>query len=140
GRGTRAEVGVIFIGVAVRKGSPMLDVSTSAALRRALLEARSIGYADPARGGTGGIIFARVLAELGIADAVRDKTRLFAQGTQALDAVSRGEIELAVSPVSEIVVREGLQMGGRVPADLGARAPECASVVASTASPGALSG
>src|SRR2546425_4528356 len=60
-RGTRAEVGVIFIGVAVRKGSPMLDVSTSAALRRALLEARSIGYADPARGGTRGLILARGL-------------------------------------------------------------------------------
>src|SRR3989449_2777638 len=121
GRGTRAEVGVIFIGVAVRKGSPMLDVSTSAALRRALLEARSIGYADPARGGTGGIIFARVLAPLRLADAGREKTRLVAPGTQALRAVSRGEAELGVSPVSEMVVREGLQMVGRLPADLGAR-------------------
>ena len=134
-RGTRAEVGVIFIGVAVRKGFPTPDVSTSAALRRALLEARSIGYADPARGGTGGIIFARALAQLGIADAVRDKTRLFAQGTQALDAVSRGEIELAVSPVSEIVVREGLQMVGRLPADLGARPSYSAAVLATTAAP-----
>src|SRR5207244_12964019 len=100
---TRAEGGALFTGLAGRKGAPMLGVSTSAALRRALLEARSIGYADPARGGTGGIIFARVHAERGIADAVRDKTRLFAQGTQALDAVPPGEIELPAAPVSAVL-------------------------------------
>src|SRR2546429_1657219 len=101
-RGTRAEVGVIFIGVAVRKGSPMLDVSTSAAFRRALLEARSIGYADPARGGTGGIIFARALAELGIAHAGRDQTPLFAPGTQAPHARPRREVQLAGPAPSQV--------------------------------------
>src|SRR2546422_253081 len=69
------------------------------------------------------------------AAAARDKPRLLAQGTQALDAVSRGEIELAVSPVSEIVVREGLQMVGRLPADLGARPSYSAAVLATTAAP-----
>src|SRR5712692_7619754 len=54
--GSRIEVGVIFIGVAVQKSARPPDVTTSEALRRALLDARSIGYADPARGGTGGII------------------------------------------------------------------------------------
>jgi molybdate transport system substrate-binding protein len=138
--GSRVEVGVIFIGVAVQKGARPPDVTTSEALRRALLDARSIGYADPARGGTGGIIFARVLDQLGIADAVRDKTRLFPQGTHALDAVARGEIELAVSPVSEIVVREGLLMAGRLPAALDARPSYSAAVLAATATPDAARG
>src|SRR2546427_10805744 len=50
-RGTRAEVGVIFIGVAVRKGSPMLAGSTGAAMRRALAPGRSVRYAGPPRRG-----------------------------------------------------------------------------------------
>lgn len=138
--GSRVEVGVIAIGVAVQKGVRPLDVATPEALRRALLDARSIGYADPARGGTGGIIFARVLDQLGIADTVRDKTRLFPQGTLALDAVARGEIELAVSPVSEIVVREGLLLVGRLPSALGAPPSYSAAVLAATTAPDAARG
>ena len=135
--GSRAEVGVIFIGVAVKKDAPVPDVSTPDALKRALLAARSIGYADPARGGTGGVIFARVLRDLGVKDAVQAKTRLFDQGTQALDAVARGEIELAVSPVSEIVVRDGLQLAGRLPAELDARPSYSAAVLAASSAPAA---
>jgi len=116
--GTRALLGQVGIGIAVKAGAAKPDVATPAALRQTLLKAASIGYADPAAGGTGGTHFAKVVERLGLADALRSKTKLYPQGTQALEAVARGEIELAVTPTSEIVVRDGLALAGLLPGDL----------------------
>ncbi len=116
--GARAVLGQVGIGVAVKAGAAKPDVATPAALRQTLLNAASIGYADPAAGGTGGTHFAKVVERLGLADALRSKTKLYPQGTQALEAVARGEIELAVTPTSEIVVRDGLALAGLLPGDL----------------------
>ncbi len=132
--GTRAELGQVGVGIAVRKGAQKPNISTPAALRATLLAAPSLGYADPAGGGTGGAHFARVLERLGIADAVRAKTRLYPQGVQALEAVSRGEIALAASPTSEIVVREGLVLVGPLPGDLQNRLSYSAAVLAASPS------
>ena len=117
-KGTCAELGQVGVGVAVKAGAPKPDISTPEALRRTLLAATSLGYADPARGGTGGTHFAKVIERLGIADELRPKTKLFPQGVQALEAVAKGEIELAVTPTSEIVVRAGLGFAGPLPGDL----------------------
>jgi molybdate transport system substrate-binding protein len=134
-KGTRAELGRVGVGVAVKAGAPKPDISTPEALRRTLLKAASLGYADPARGGTGGTHFAGVLERLGIAEALRAKTRLYPQGVQALEAVARGEIELAVTPTSEIVVRDGLSLVGPLPGDLQSRLSYSAAVLAVSSSP-----
>jgi molybdate transport system substrate-binding protein len=82
---SRVEIGTVMIGVAVRAGTVLPDVGTPESLRHAVLAARSLGYADPARGGQGGTHFARVLEQLGLADTVKAKTTLFPEGLAALD-------------------------------------------------------
>ncbi|MBI3637035.1 MAG: substrate-binding domain-containing protein [Candidatus Rokubacteria bacterium] len=132
---SRRDLGTIPIGVAVRAGAPRPDVSTVEAFRATLLAARSLGYADPARGGTAGRHFASVLARLGLTETLRATTRLYPAGVDALDAVARGELELAVTPTSEIVVRPGLVIAGLLPGDLQQRLAYSAAVIARTAAP-----
>src|ERR1700735_2972364 len=64
--GSRADLGPVGIGVAVRGGATMPDISTPDALKRTLVEARSVAYTNPAEGGTSGIFFAGLTERLGI--------------------------------------------------------------------------
>src|ERR1700736_4195224 len=64
------------VAVAARAGAPKPDIATVEAFKGTLLAAKSIVYADPAKGGVSGIVFARVLDRLGIADQMKAKTIL----------------------------------------------------------------
>ena len=70
------------VAVAARAGAPKPDIGTVDAFKRTLLAARSIVYADPAKGGVSGVYFASVLNRLGIADQLKDKT-ILVPGAQA---------------------------------------------------------
>ena len=70
------EIGKVGIGIAVREGALLPDISTTDALRQTLLNADSIVYADPAKGASSGIYFAGLLDRLRIAEAVKGKTFL----------------------------------------------------------------
>ena len=59
------------VSVVARAGAPKPDISSVDAFKNTLLTARSIVYADPAKGGASGVYFARVLDRLGIADQLR---------------------------------------------------------------------
>ena len=136
--GTRVNVGTVGVGIAVRAGGPRPDVSTPEALKAALLAAPSIGYADPARGGQGGTHFAKVVEELGLTAALRSKTRLFAEGLEALERVAAGEVALAAAPISEIVPIVpllGLSLAGPLPPSLQARLAYAAALLASSPAP-----
>jgi molybdate transport system substrate-binding protein len=108
-------LGAAGTGLALRDGAPHRPIGTPAALKAALLAAESIAWADPASGATGGRHFAKVIADLGIADAVRAKSRLFAFGVEAVAACGRGEAELAVSQATEIAGQPGVSLLGLFP-------------------------
>src|SRR5271169_2253630 len=55
--GSRAELGRVGIGVAIRDGASVPDVATPDAFKKVLVEARSVAYTNPAEGGTSGIYF-----------------------------------------------------------------------------------
>src|SRR5258708_19429413 len=74
--GSRAELGSVGIGVAVRDGAASPDVSTPDALKKALIEARSVAYTNPAEGGTSGIYFTSVADPFAIAAATKNKPLL----------------------------------------------------------------
>ena len=57
------------VGVAVRAGAPKPDISSTAALKKALIAAKSIGYST----GPSGVYIADLFRRLGIADEVRPK-------------------------------------------------------------------
>ena len=77
------------VSVAARAGAPKPDISMADAFKQTLLNARSIVYADPARGGASGVYFARVLDRLGIAEQMKAKT-ILVPGAQAAEVVRQG--------------------------------------------------
>ena len=115
--GSRSDIARTAIGVAVREGAPQPDISTPDAFKRALLEAKSIVYNDPAIGATSGIHFASVLQQLGIAEAVKPKSVLW-KGGYAAEAVLNGQAELCVHQISELMPVKGVVVVGPLPAEL----------------------
>ena len=113
--GSRQAVARALLGAAVRAGAAMPDIATPDAARRSFLAADSLGFADPATGATTGIYFARLLREQGMEPALAGRVHLFPDGTQAMEAVARGEIAMAAGQVSEIMPVAGVRLIGKLP-------------------------
>jgi molybdate transport system substrate-binding protein len=133
---TRADLARTAIGVAVRQGAPQPDISTVDAFKRALLEAKSIVYNDPAIGATSGIHFASVLERLGIAEAVKPKTVLW-KGGYAAEALVNGQAELCVHQISEILPVKGVTLVGPLPAEINRVTTYTGALLASSPMPDA---
>jgi molybdate transport system substrate-binding protein len=110
-------VGRIGIGVGVKEGAAMPDLSTPEKFKEAMLAAKSVTYMDPAQGASSGIATAKVMKDLGIADEVAKKTKLTESGYSA-DRVASGEVEIAIQNVSEIVPVKGVKLAGMLPEPL----------------------
>jgi molybdate transport system substrate-binding protein len=108
------------IGIAVRKGARKPDVSTPEALKRALLDARSIGYTDPAGGGLTAAPIIAMIEKLGIAAQMAPKTRLAAGGPtgRVSTLVANGEAEIGMQMVSELLSNPELEVIGMLPPEL----------------------
>ena len=122
GEGAVAGAGIVplakvGIGVAVKQGAPLPDISSSAAFRHALLSARAVAYIDPAAGGSSGIYLAQLFERMGIAAQIAPKAVLVPGGLVAQRLVS-GEADLAVHQISEILAVPGVTLVGAIPADV----------------------
>ena len=104
------------VALAARAGALKPNIATVEAFKSALLAAKSIVYADPAKGGASGVVFARVLDRLGIADQMKAKT-ILVPGAQAADVVAKGDAELGVAQGSEIVPVAGAVLVGPMPGE-----------------------
>lgn len=104
--GSRHDVAKVGIGAYVRKGTAKPDLSSIDSLRRTLLAAKSIGYADPAGGAATGVYFASLLNRLGIAAEMKSKSSLyrdFASDGPVYTDVANGKVEMGFLPISEII-------------------------------------
>jgi molybdate transport system substrate-binding protein len=111
--GSTADLAQSAVGLAVRAGAPKPDISTVAALRRTLLETKSIAFT---RLGASGVHFASVIERLGIADDVRRKAHI---GDAYIgEVVARGEAEMAVQQISELMPVKGIDIVGPLPDDV----------------------
>jgi molybdate transport system substrate-binding protein len=115
---SKHSVGKVGVGVAVRAGAPKPDISTPDAFKQAMLHARSVMYADPALGGQSGIHVARVFERLGIAGEMKPKSRLRPGAPEGLAEVAKGEIEVGLGQMSEIVAAKGVTLVGPLPSAL----------------------
>ena len=106
----------VGIGVAVNEKAPSPDISTVEAFKRTLLAAKSVVYIDP-KVGTSGKHVAEVLERLGIAREVNAKARL-GSGGYIVEPVGKGEIELGLHQVSEIIPVKGVKLVGELPREL----------------------
>lgn len=111
--GSRRDLARSSIGIAVRAGAPKPDIRTVESFKAALLSAKSIAFS---RSGASGIHFANLIGQLGIADEVARKARIF-DGVVGLLA-ARGEVEIAVQQVSELKLAGGVDIVGEIPAQL----------------------
>jgi molybdate transport system substrate-binding protein len=115
--GSRVNIASVGIGVAVKEGAPKPDISTTDALKKALVTARSVTYIDPASGGSSGIYFSNLLDRLGIADQVKPKAKLKSGGYVA-ELLVTGEADIAIHQISEILPVKGVVLVGPLPADV----------------------
>jgi molybdate transport system substrate-binding protein len=105
------------VAVAARAGATKPDISTVEAFKLTLLTSASIVYSDPAKGGLSGIVAARTMDRLGIADEMKSRT-ILVPGAESLDMVAKGEAELGIAQASEIVPVKGVQLVGPLPGEL----------------------
>jgi molybdate transport system substrate-binding protein len=115
--GSRADLAKTGIGVVVKAGAPLPDISTVDAFKRALLAAKSVAYIDPAAGGSSGIYVGKLLERLGIAKEVNAKAVLVHGGEVATHIVD-GEAELGIHQISEILPVKGATLVGPLPAEI----------------------
>jgi len=131
------KLGVVQIGVAVRKGGVPPDLSSADGFRQSLLKAESVAYGDPAKGATTGIHFAKVLERLGVADAMKAKARLAPNGLAVMKLVASGEAELGITQISEILHIQGDTLVGPLPPELQLSTTYSVTFGSDGASPGA---
>jgi len=115
----RTEVARAPIGVAIRDGAPAPDIATPEAFKTALTAARAIALSDPAVGGSAGIYLRDLFGRLGLADMIAAKTVRQSSGVAAADAVGRGEADLALTFIPELLQRKGVYILGPLPPPYG---------------------
>jgi molybdate transport system substrate-binding protein len=126
----------VGVGIGIRKGAPRPDISTSEALKRALLGTKAIAY------GPSGASFphiTRMLDTLGIADAMKARTLLFDTSDGTNGAVAEGKADFGITLVSEILPAKGVELLGPFPDEFQGYVRFSAAVSATTKNPEAAS-
>jgi molybdate transport system substrate-binding protein len=100
-----APVARSVIGMAVQAGAPKPDISSIDALRRTLLQAKSIGYSASV---SGQYLTTELVQRLGIAEQVLGKCRLIGGGERVGAVVARGELEIGFQQMSELLPVPGV--------------------------------
>lgn len=103
-----------YVGVAVKAGAAHPDIASETALRATLLGARAVAYS---RLGASGILFAQLIARLGIAEAINARAVIIPVGFTAERLVS-GEADLAIQQISELKQIDGIEIVGPIPLGL----------------------
>jgi len=114
--GTQQTLARVGIGVMVKDGAAKPDIATVDAFKKAVLDAKTVAYIDPASGGSSGIYLASLFEKLGIANAVKPKAKL-KQGGYVADLIVSGEAELGIHQISEILPVKGVKLVGPLPAE-----------------------
>ncbi len=109
--GSKMDIALSPIGMAVKAGAPVPDISTEDKLRSVLLAAKSIAYSDSA---SGVYIQNEMFKKLGIEDQVKDKAHMI-PATPVGEIVARGEAELGFQQVAELLPVPGITFAGRLP-------------------------
>jgi molybdate transport system substrate-binding protein len=112
--GSRTDMALSFVGIAVKAGAAKPDIASVATFKAALLSARSVAYSKI---GASGIFFAGLTDRLGIAAEINAKAIVVAAGFTA-ELVASGEAELAVQQISELMVVPGIEVVGPLPAEI----------------------
>ena len=111
-----ADVGLVETALAVRAGDPPVTVKDAAGLRECLLASDAI-YVPDTKASTAGIHVAKVLAQLGIADEVAARLKIFPNGATAMRemAASDARRPIGCTQSTEIISTKGVMLSGALP-------------------------
>jgi len=110
---TRVSLADSVLGVGVRKGNPLPNVTTVDAFKTAMASAR-VAYS---KAGASGIYFAKLIDRLGIAEAVNARAVVIPMGFTAEKVVS-GEADIAIQQISELMSVDGVDIAGPFPKEI----------------------
>jgi len=117
--GTRMEFAASYVGVVVRAGTAPFEVRTPDDVKRAILSAKTVALSDPKAGTQLGATFVGAADRLGFGADLRSRTKfILGPGSDVAAAVVRGEAELGVTLISEILPVTGAALGGELPSDI----------------------
>jgi molybdate transport system substrate-binding protein len=112
--GTRVDLVRSGVGVAVKKGAPKPDISSAAALKKALLDAKSVAYST----GPSGSYVLTMFDKLGIGAEMKPKSIQTATGTRVGDYLGRGEAEIGFQQIAELIHETGSDYVGPLPPEI----------------------
>ncbi len=112
--GTRVPFARSTTGLAVRAGTPRPDISSPAKLKGALLSATTVSYSE----GASGMMFAKVLDQLGITAAIKAKFIAPRPGEMIGAVVARGGADIGIQQISALLPVAGIEIVGRLPDEL----------------------
>ena len=117
-QGSRAEFAASYVGVVVRAGAPKLDVSTPEAVKRAVLAAKTVALSDPKAGTQLGATFIATAEKNGFGTELKSRVKMIlGPGSDVAQAVAKGEADMGVTLISEILPVQGASLAGELPAD-----------------------
>jgi molybdate transport system substrate-binding protein len=132
-------IGKMRLGLAVKSGAAMPDLTSSETFRTLLMSAGKVAYIDPNGGGTSGPFFEKIFTNLGVADAVHAKAILGKTGTEIASAVASGQAAIGMTQASELVGASGVVFAGYLPDTLNLTTVYSASIATASKNPKAAS-
>jgi molybdate transport system substrate-binding protein len=112
--GSRVDIAKSGVGAGVPKGAPKPDISTTEALKKTLMAAKSIGYST----GPSGVYMVSLFEKLGLADQVKDKLRQTPTGVFVGTIIASREVDIGFQQISELGNFPGVDYVGPLPADV----------------------
>ena len=112
--GSRVDLVRSGVAIAVRSGSPRIDVGSEEAVKRAVASARSISYST----GPSGVHLAKLFERWGIAGAIKDRIVQAPPGVPVGTLVAQGKVELGFQQLSELIHLPGIDVLGPLPQDI----------------------
>jgi len=112
--GSRVDLAKSGVGVGVKSGAPKPDISTTEALKKTILAARSIGYST----GPSGVYVTGLFQRLGVADEIKGRLEQTPTGVFVGSIIASGEAEIGFQQISELSHFAGVDYVGPLPADV----------------------
>ena len=132
---TVTEIARVGLGIAVRSGDALPDLSTGAAVRAALLSATRVAFIDPNGGGTSGPLIAKLFARLEIARQMSESGVLSKTGKDVVRVVASGEATMGLTQATELIGASGVQFAGYLAPEVQVTSIYSGAVVAFGAAP-----
>ncbi len=128
-------IGKMRLGVGVRTGAAMPDLTSTETFRALLLSAGKVAYIDPNGGATSGPFFEKMFSSLNVADAVHARAVLCKDGVAIVKAVASGEAAIGMTQASEIIGASGVTFAGYLPDSLNLTTLYAASIATRSKNP-----